>query len=590
VTRAVPTASLLFAAALCATGCLDLVASAEPPECEVTADCNAGAGEVCDEGVCWGDPPAGQYALVVGPPSGRYDLTSTEVTSVSITEDGWLDDVHVEAATLLHGTVSATCADCREGVSIGATITVRRASRFPGGPEFLVTATSLPDITIDDSFAIPVPPIGPDDPPYQITIEPSAKDPVAPGAPNAAEVVPPLRTTVTAEDLANPLELVLAADESRIITGRVVTESGAGVPGMRVNAIGLVDPLRPVESVSTTSRTDADGWFTLLLGAETRDVVDIQAVPDEGVIAPVLVRKDLFVGSTPDPITLEMPTFPGLVHVRIPVVYTETNGAQQPVPGARVRLETRLDDVLDPLRTATFTVSGLTGPDGWFDADVIPADSGVRAYKAFIVPPADSIAASTTPESGISVGTAGGNLQTLSLPKRSVLTGVIVDAEGQPVDGETVTATPAISFAWVLDESEQQLLRERTLATAQTHPDGTFTLWVDPAFNGLGVTYDLVCEPPELAGVPRWTRAGVDGAISQDIGVLQLPDAAHVRGHVFDPAGDPIADAVVKVYEIPPEDGVCALTNAPADCEVPAILRASGRTDALGTLRVVLPR
>jgi len=591
VTRAVAITSAVVAGALLAGGCLDLAGPGTPPECSSTSDCNSSGGEICDEGVCWGDPPAAQYAIVVGPPPGRYDLAATEVTGVTIGADGWMSDTTADAAVQLHGSISAICSACREGVSIAATITVRRASSFPGGPDFLVTATSQADVTTGDSFSIPVPPIGTDDPPYQITIEPSATTPVAPDGPNAAEVVPPLRTTVDAAALGDALALVLEADTSRVINGHVLTEGGSGVAGMRVTAIGRVDPLRPLEPVSSTAQTGASGEFTLLLGADSLDVVDIRAVPAEGVIAPTLLARDQFIGVSPSAVELRMPSFPGLVHVRMPVVYRETNGDQMPVPSARVQLETRLDDVLDPLRTATFTVTGLTDGAGWFEADLIPGSDVSRAYTARIVPPAESIAASSTPESPITVGTSGGVLQTVELTQRSTLTGTIADAAGEPVDGETVTAVPALTFMWSLDETAEDVLRDRTTATTLSHPDGSFTLWVDPALLGLPITYDLQVEPPELSDVPRWVFSGILGSTSQDIGVVQLPDAAHVRGSVFDPQGAPLPGAIVRIYEIPPENsGPCVAENAPSDCQTPAILRASGTADEAGIVRLVLPR
>jgi len=123
-----------------------------------------------------------------------------------------------------------------------------------------------------------------------------------------------------------------------------------------------------------------------------------------------------------------------------------------------------------------------------------------------------------------------------------------------------------------------------------TTPDGTFTLWVDPSVYGIPATYDLVCEPTEYAGVPRWTAPPVDGAASADLGVLILPDGAFVRGTVKDAQGVVLSDAVVRVYEISQDLGACIAEHAPANCQPPAVLRASGRTDAEGMVRLVLPR
>ena len=60
-------------------GCLD-VPSGPDVECSTTSDCDSASGEICDEGVCWGNPPQGMYAVVISPPSSRKDLVPRELT------------------------------------------------------------------------------------------------------------------------------------------------------------------------------------------------------------------------------------------------------------------------------------------------------------------------------------------------------------------------------------------------------------------------------------------------------------------------------------------------------------------------------
>ena len=50
-------------------GCLEVPHGAGDRSATTTRDCNAAHGEVCDEGVCWGNPPTGLFAATLSPPS-----------------------------------------------------------------------------------------------------------------------------------------------------------------------------------------------------------------------------------------------------------------------------------------------------------------------------------------------------------------------------------------------------------------------------------------------------------------------------------------------------------------------------------------
>jgi len=85
---AVATAAL---AAVLAASCVSVPDGPEKM-CDTTADCDHAHGEVCGEGVCWGNPP-GMLAAVLSAPSERADLVSREVKLLPITQDGWIDDM-----------------------------------------------------------------------------------------------------------------------------------------------------------------------------------------------------------------------------------------------------------------------------------------------------------------------------------------------------------------------------------------------------------------------------------------------------------------------------------------------------------------
>jgi len=87
-------ASLAIALAFSATGCISGVDDGGvEPMCVETADCDQAHGEVCDDGVCWGDPPEGvTFAAVLVPPDDRTDLPVAVVPALSIAADGTSND------------------------------------------------------------------------------------------------------------------------------------------------------------------------------------------------------------------------------------------------------------------------------------------------------------------------------------------------------------------------------------------------------------------------------------------------------------------------------------------------------------------
>ena len=59
---------------------------------------------------------------------------------------------------------------------------------------------------------------------------------------------------------------------------------------------------------------------------------------------------------------------------------------------------------------------------------------------------------------------------------------------------------------------------------------------------------------------------------------MQLPDAAHVRGFVFDSEGARLEGAEVKLFQVQTDLTVCNETRfAPQDCPIPALLHGSRR-------------
>ncbi|MEO8703020.1 MAG: hypothetical protein ABI867_23440, partial [Kofleriaceae bacterium] len=191
------------------------------PECESNTDCDTAHGEVCEEGVCWGNPPPGSFAAIVTPPSERKsDLVSRELELVSIPPDGYLGDVALEQPVLYTGQIIAVCpapvAQC-DTTPLGATIVVTRPSFFAGGPGYRQVVTTDPR---NGSFAIALPPTRPDDPAYTVTVVPDGRDP-APGTIDTGELVPPMQARLRVAEDQNGKSFQLGATALPTIEGKI---------------------------------------------------------------------------------------------------------------------------------------------------------------------------------------------------------------------------------------------------------------------------------------------------------------------------------------------------------------------------------
>jgi hypothetical protein len=583
-------------AALLLAACISPKAGGPPPQCELDADCNTAAGEVCGEGICWGDPPAGDYAAVIGPPTMlRSDLIATEVPSLSIAPDGTIADLVVHAPAMLTGHVRMACPSelplCTSPVPVPATISVARTSRFGGGNDFRTAAAA--EMTADGSgFAIPVPAMREDDPPYVLTVTPASFVEADDATIDPAALAPPLRLEVRPGDDITGLELLLGGDGPRLVVGKVLDGAGRGIARARLTAYGRWDASLPLERVGTLATTRSDGSFRLLVAGRAKPVIDIVVQPPEGAVAPTLRLGDIDAG---DPYRdlgeLRLPSFPVPTTFRIPVAGFDPSGAPRPVVGATVTVSAVIDDgVGSGDAVATFEVATTTGPGGDALLSLIPGSpTATRTYQMRINPPAESPFAAIY-ERTLVVGASGGVLQQVRLPKRVPITGVVRDADGAPVEGVTVVAKPALRFTWTLDDTTQVLLEGIQPAAQVTAEDGSFVVFVDPDVAGEPASYDLECEPPTGALLPRWTAVDVDaGASEQTIG---LPAAAYVHGRVVDGETNGVADAEVRIFQASTEVDSCAAGpyRPGGGCEVPASLLALGRSDGDGWVRLVLPR
>ncbi len=579
--------------AVLSAACLE-IKSGEPPMCKVTADCDEG--EICEENVCWGNPPAMAFAAVVSPPSARSaDLVPREVAALGVTSDGWLDDVHLDTAVAFQGRLQALCETPCDGRMNGASITVTRPSGWSGGPGF----RRLVDVEDDESFELKVPATRPGDPLFTITVVPAGRDAPGSGTSTLVREVPPLQVQLGIPESITGHVLELGGIALPKITG-TITGGGTGLAGYRVVAFGRWAMDQPLTEISSVDFTGGDGQFSIRLSRGLVGTVDLVARPLGSPLRPTLHLGGLPAEASSLNKVLAVPgPLPGEIPVEVVVDHKDTGGELARVAGARVVIS---GSATADGTTVRFSTEGTTTEDGvarlkLLDVPGVPAL--VESYKLSITPPAGSTAAALFEQKY--------DVQPMTwqrLGTRIAITGVVRGADDRPLEKVSVTARPSVRFLWSLDSGPQAFLGEIPAATAVTTNTGEFVLFVDHALSsgsGSQATtvwghYDLSFEPTTTSRMPSWTRTEVelprDAAQStRALGAVHLPDAAYVRGLVFDDENARVEGAEVKLYQVQLNPALCLDTRfEPQSCPIPPLLlgRATSKDD--GVARLTLPR
>lgn len=572
-------------------GCLE-VPSEPAPMCTRSADCNTAAGEICDLGVCWGDPPAGAFAAVVSPPSERNaTLVTRELRAIAIGRDGWIEDVRLGPTATLRGELALACeppVTCDERL-LGATLTVTRPSSFPGGPGFSAVVAVEPG---DRTFELAVPPTAAGDPPYTVTVVPAGRG-ALPTPGSTAQLVPPLRTQLEVPASASGKVIALGGFGLVTIAGKITDAALVGQGAYRVAALGRWDRDQPLTEVSTVDYTGADGSYRIALSPGLVDNVVIVATPyDPQRLRPTLRLAGVRGSESATGVDLALPTGPAAaVAIDVAVDGVESGGEVRLIAGARV--------------IATSVIS--TGPNATASLVVEQATDmgGVARLRLLDGPLAASYAISVVPPTGATMGAVFGEAFALGpvalpirLPNRLALRGIVVDSAGEPVKDVAVTARPATRFLWNLDPAPQAFVSAIPPATATTPATGEFIVWVDPVFDNVFGYYDLVFEPAASDGLARVPGLVQTVELPRDarlttlsLEAVALPEPAYVRGGVFDDRGEPLDGAEVKLYRVASDAALCTETrNPPKNCPIPATLVGRDDTDETGLVQLTLPR
>jgi hypothetical protein len=592
---------------------------AERGMCQVDSDCNASAGAVCDEAICWGAPPAQPYAAVLIPPEGRTDLVRTELPLLSIAADGALPELAFAKPVTIEGRVVVACkestpeAPCDPARSIAAHIYVTRPSRIPGAPPYVTTFPSVAGAEAGSpSFVLRLPP-GQAGEPYDVTVVPldqtDQNEPTEADAAGPAYLAPPARFTLEATEDRKDLVWELGdLTALRTVRGRVIDAVGDAVAGMRVFAIPSGIPMELAARSSSIGVTDAAGGFTLRIpqSALDHDVIDLVIAPRDPGAAPTLRVRELLVpepalteDDTVDVGSFRMPSYGEPQFFTVPVVGIDSGGNKVPIAQAEVGITTYLETV-DLRIEATFSAQAYTGDDGNVSLKLIPG-SGVenRRYVARVVAPAGSQHASIH-ALDIDVGaTQGGVLEAIRLGNRAVVTGTIVTATGEPAAGTVVTPDLSLAFRWNLEPARRSTVDLLQQPQVVTNQSGDFLLWLDGQLLDMPVRYDLEIRPADPL-LPQWTWPDVAPTLRErdadplDLGRLVLPGASYARGEVVGPDGAPVAGAKVGLYAISQDQTLCETTDWPTgtdsvDCVVPPAYLGPFPSRDDGRVMLVLP-
>lgn len=559
------------------------------PECVDTSECSGN--EICDDGTCWGDPPPGEFAIVISPPSERADLVSKELMHGTITSQGWIDSLAFDKPVKLDARLATMCTPplvC-ENEMLEASMTITRRSLFDGGPGFKLVAMSTPGAD-GPTFSIDLPP-GVADTPYVVTVVPTPRgDSPTSGAPSLAEAVPPMR-----------FEIPLTADTTRMLTigglalptveGTLLAAAGGGLEDYRVVAMGRWEQGAPLTEVSTVSYTGSNGAFRLTLSSGLVGSVELIARPaDAG-------RPTLHLLDVPTAVgvqrTLKEPAELGtMVAKPITIKAREGSGPLRPVIGARVRVSAVLGSAAEG--TASFVAEETTDENGVAALQVLDGNAILGEYRLDVVPPANSRVGAIYNQSFAMTATE------IQLVERVRLAGVVKDHNGERLSGVTITARPSLRFLWSLDDRPQAFLNSVPVSTAVTDNNGEYVIWVDPLIDETWGYYDLSLDPARSTGflerVPTHVRTEVeiprDAQIEQvPVPPIDLPDAAFVRGQVVDYGSRPVKDAEVKIFRTNSYDAVCnSVRNAPIPCPASAQLLGRGAATSIGMVELTLPR
>ena len=372
-------------------------------ECDDSSDCNQGAGEICDVGVCWGDPPAGAFAAILVPPTElQGDLVMTGLAALTLERDGGVHDggggsLTFDQGVAMTGRVTMPCPQnlptCSLRQPLPGQIRWSRPSGFPGGPRLTGSATVASDGTYQ--LIVTRPRV---DAPVTMTVAfTPSQIPFGQYLPSPAMLIAPhqVEVVVTATDVdarTDKIAYDLALDPAnlRTVSGRITRPSTAPVEGWQLQAEVVVETGAGARQlVSSLAVTDSEGYFTLRVASDY-PVVDVVCSPPSsggpiGESRPSVRARDVVIADLVGPMReMVVPQLGAPVAVGFDVTGTDGSGGEIAVDGATVvvRLDQALGNGLQLELAAQATTTGghaslllfpvMNGTPLQYTVDVLP--------------------------------------------------------------------------------------------------------------------------------------------------------------------------------------------------------------------------
>jgi hypothetical protein len=575
-------------------GCLD-VPSGPIQECHVNSDC--GSGEVCSDGLCYGNPPKGTFAGTLSAPAALEDLVSTEIPELTLPADGWLGALQLDAPVTISGRVEAYCASAGScsTTSVAAEVRLSRPSRFRGGPALRFSAESKANIGRGaDSFSVRVPRTLPGDPPWTVTIDPvgGGDKPSPSGDTEPAELMPPRHLTLSATGNLEHQTYTLGGPDAPVITGSLKDALGQPLIGYRVVALGRWDDGSPLTEVSSVHFT-SEGTYSITVAEEAIGPLELVLTPyGNNVVAPEL--HVTYVGDNSHVRNIAQPAGLGDPKVlAIPVQGLASDGEVKPVSGVRVIVRAILEPQFSGGARVELETEATTGEDGIAKISVLQGGLLDSMYRLRVVPPASSNFGIVF-DGDIDVGKP--KPDPVRLASRVAIRGTVLDSTGAPVPGVSVTARRSVRFLWSVDAREQSFLDEIPASTTLTPESGEFLVWVDPAVADVWGHYDLFFEPPAGSEAPNWSIPDIEiprmsGQITLSLDSVSLPAAARLHGKIVSASGQIVEGSALRVFQISSNDHICAEVGfEPQDCTPASLVLGSAESDDKGAVRLNVPR
>ena len=399
---------------------------------------------------------------------------------------------------------------------------------------------------------------------------------------------------IRGDNHSEPLSLRLRkTTELAAVTGRIVSALGEGVGNLTVQ---VLDPSRQI--VSSTAISDATAGPTK---GNYRVLVDPKLSGDPNSSLTVVVRPGPLDPTLPIlEATLQTPhagtetrvdfaepayRFPA--SFSLPIRGGPDRTSAVPVTGARVRAQVMLEDAttLKLGIRAYYTAMAESDAQGIARLSLVPAPIGGPnlIYQVSISSPSH-VPFASVPQTALSLGSSdGGVLGPITLPLRTEVRGRLLSAQGTPAAGVEVVANRIAGDERFVSPLSSVLV-SADLPESTTDSAGSFALRLDPG------DYDFEFIPnPSLEA-----RSSLDNqrvrSDNLDLGEIYLPSVTLGALKVLSPAGSPVAETKVRIFELP---DVSAQLGVSCDlgwpCSRNAKLRAEVFTDKEGRARCLLP-